>query len=66
MFITYKKGLQLNSQNPTLLYAYGGFNVSSLPAFSATLIPFLEQGVYMLWQIFVGELNTVKNGMRQE
>lgn len=52
MFITYKKGLQLNSQNPTLLYAYGGFNVSSLPAFSATLIPFLEQGgVYALANI---------------
>ena len=52
MFITYKKGLKLDSQNPTLLYAYGGFNISSLPAFSATLIPFLEQGgVYALANI---------------
>jgi prolyl oligopeptidase len=44
MFITYKKGLKLNSQNPTLLYGYGGFNVSMNPAFSPLLIPFLEQG----------------------
>lgn len=44
MFITYKKGLKLNSQNPTLLYGYGGFNVSLNPAFSPLLIPFLEYG----------------------
>jgi prolyl oligopeptidase len=44
MFIVYKKGLQLNGSNPTILYAYGGFNVSSLPSFTATLIPWLEQG----------------------
>lgn len=44
MFITYKKGIQLNSANPTLLYGYGGFNVSLNPGFSPLLIPFLEQG----------------------
>jgi prolyl oligopeptidase len=52
MFITHKKGVQLNGKNPTLLYAYGGFNISSQPGFSATLIPFLEQGgVYALANI---------------
>ena len=52
MFITYKKGLKLNSQNPTLLYGYGGFNVSENPAFSPLLIPFLEYGgVYALANI---------------
>jgi prolyl oligopeptidase len=44
MFITYRKGLALNGTNPTLLYGYGGFNVSLPPAFSSLLIPFLEQG----------------------
>jgi prolyl oligopeptidase len=52
MFITHKKGIELNGKNPTLLYAYGGFNISSQPGFSATLIPFLEQGgVYALANI---------------
>ena len=34
MFITAKKGLKLDGQNPMLLYAYGGFNISMTPAFS--------------------------------
>ena len=44
LFLTYKKGLKLDGQNPTLLYAYGGFNVSLTPAFAATRIPWLERG----------------------
>ena len=52
MFIVHKKGLKLNGSNPTILYAYGGFNISSLPGFSATLLPWLEQGgVYALANI---------------
>ena len=44
MFIVSKKGLVLDGKNPTLLYAYGGFNVSINPSFSAARIAFLEQG----------------------
>jgi prolyl oligopeptidase len=44
MFLTYKKGLQLNSQNPTLLYGYGGFNISLTPSFSVANLAWLERG----------------------
>jgi prolyl oligopeptidase len=35
MIMTYKKGLKLNANNPTILYGYGGFNVSLQPHFSS-------------------------------
>lgn len=44
MFITYRKGLQRDGNNTTLLYAYGGFSVALTPSFSASRISFLEQG----------------------
>ena len=44
MFLTYKKGLKRNGQNPTLLYGYGGFNISMRPRFSITNIPWFEMG----------------------
>ncbi len=44
MIITYKKGLDLNSKNPTILYGYGGFNVSLTPSFSVVNAIWLEQG----------------------
>lgn len=44
MFITYKKGLQLNGNNPVLLYGYGGFNIAQTPNFSVSNIFFMEQG----------------------
>lgn len=49
MFIVHKKGLKLDGNNPTLLYAYGGFNVSLKPTFSTSNIILLENGgVYAL------------------
>jgi prolyl oligopeptidase len=44
MFITSKKGIQLDGTNPTLLYAYGGFNISITPAFSAANVAWMEMG----------------------
>ena len=44
LFLTYKKGLKLDGNNPTLLYGYGGFNVTLNPGFSALRIAWLEQG----------------------
>ncbi len=44
MFITYKKNVKKNSANPTILYGYGGFNISQTPGFSATNIAWLENG----------------------
>jgi prolyl oligopeptidase len=44
MFLTYKKGIILDGNNPTLLYGYGGFNISVTPAFSVSKAVFMEQG----------------------
>ena len=44
MFITHKKGLLLNGNNPTLLYGYGGFNVSLTPSFSVSRLVWMEMG----------------------
>ena len=44
MFIVHKKGIELNGKNPTWLYAYGGFNISLTPSFSASRMVWLENG----------------------
>jgi len=44
MFIVHKRGIRMDGKNPTLLYGYGGFNVSLTPGFSATRLILLEQG----------------------
>jgi prolyl oligopeptidase len=44
IIITYKKGMQLNGKNPTILYGYGGFSVSETPAFSISIALWLEMG----------------------
>lgn len=44
MFLVYKKGLRRSGKNPTILYGYGGFNITINPTFSAIDIAWLEQG----------------------
>ncbi|WP_299436182.1 prolyl oligopeptidase family serine peptidase [uncultured Maribacter sp.] len=44
MLITHKKGVELNGKNPTILYGYGGFNISLTPSFSITNAVWMEQG----------------------
>jgi prolyl oligopeptidase len=44
MFLVHRRGLVADGRNPTLLYGYGGFNVTLLPQFSPSRVAFLEQG----------------------
>ncbi|WP_420571133.1 prolyl oligopeptidase family serine peptidase [Kordia sp.] len=44
MIITHKKGLKMDGKNPTILYGYGGFNVSLTPSFSVSNVVWMEQG----------------------
>ncbi|MDR2011098.1 MAG: prolyl oligopeptidase family serine peptidase [Bacteroidales bacterium] len=52
MFIVHKKGIKMDGNNPTLLYGYGGFNVTYTPSFSVSRMLLLEQGgIYVLANI---------------
>lgn len=52
MYIVHKKGIELDGNNPTWLYAYGGFDISVMPRFNSLLVSWLEQGgVYALANI---------------
>ena len=44
MFLTYKKGMLKNGDNPVMMYGYGGFNVALTPSFSTSLAFFIQQG----------------------
>jgi prolyl oligopeptidase len=44
MFVAHKKGLKLDGTNPTLLYGYGGFNISQTPGFSVSRLQWMEMG----------------------
>lgn len=44
MFLIHKKGIKLDGNNPTILYGYGGFDISMTPGFSSTMFPWYENG----------------------
>ncbi|MBQ9875358.1 MAG: S9 family peptidase [Thermoguttaceae bacterium] len=44
MFVSYKKGMEKNGQNSTILYGYGGFNINMTPGFKPVRIPYLNRG----------------------
>jgi len=49
MFVVHRKDLKLDGKNPTLLYGYGGFNISLTPGFNSSVIALLEEGfVYVV------------------
>ncbi len=49
MFLTYKKGIEMDGNNPVFLYGYGGFNISLTPSFSVSRLPFIENGgIYVI------------------
>ena len=44
MFLSYRKGLKLNGENPTILYGYGGFDIAMTPAYSPAVATWMEMG----------------------
>jgi prolyl oligopeptidase len=64
MIITHKKGLKLDGTNPTMLYGYGGFNVSLTPSFSIANAVWMENGGVYAATYGGGEYG--KNGMMPE
>jgi prolyl oligopeptidase len=49
MFLTHRRELELDGQNPTLLYGYGGFNIALTPAFAVSRLAWLEMGGVVAW-----------------
>jgi prolyl oligopeptidase len=64
MFVVHKKGLKLDGRNPTILYGYGGFNVTMTPYFSATRVAWLEQGACSRWPTCAAAASTARPGTR--
>jgi prolyl oligopeptidase len=64
MFLAHKKGLKPGGKAPTLLYGYGGFNLSLTPSFSAARVPFLERGGVVRSPTCAAAASTARRGTR--
>ena len=65
MFLTHKKGLKLDGNNPTLLYGYGGFNISLTPSFSITRAGLDGDGRRLrAWPTCAAAASTARSGTR--
>lgn len=62
MIITHKKGIELNGNNPTILYGYGGFDISLTPEFSITNAVWMKLGAFTPCRIFAAVASTAKTG----
>ena len=65
MIISYKKGMQRNGANPTVLYGYGGFDISLTPAFSPANLVWMEMGGIYAVPNLRGGASTARNGTWQ-
>jgi prolyl oligopeptidase len=66
MFLTHKKGLALDGNNPTLMYGYGGFNIATTPSFNALRIALLEQGFVYASRTCAAAASTARRGTTRQ
>jgi prolyl oligopeptidase len=64
MFLVHKKGLKLDGNNPTLLYGYGGFNITQAPDVQRARLALLEQGGVYAWRTSAAAASTARRGTR--
>ena len=63
MFVVSKKGIEKNGKNPTLLYGYGGFNVSLTPSFNRSVYLWMEHGGIYAVANLRGDPSSEKTGI---
>jgi len=66
MIVTRKIGVPRDGSVPTILYGYGGFNISVTPAFSPATLVWLELGGALPWRTFAAAASTVRLGISPE